>query len=324
MAKAENLLAVLWLLQSRRRVTAQQVATALEINIRTVYRYIDALCMSGVPITASSGPEGGYSLPDTFRSAPLFFEPVELKAMWQASLLAQYAGYPYTAALAQALRKLRHQLAPAQAEELTRQASTFSAFPMPRGGPVEPWLSLLEPAVADSATVKLLYHKRTAVAPEERVVDPYCVVFHGGLWYLMGHCHARGEVRQFRVDRIRGLERTGETFQRPAAFDPESAFSEERVIGQAHTGPFTQVLLEGPPETLAYICEHYYLQHCVQDRGATSVLLRMDPDGLEVLPALLLPCETAVLVREPESLRVALAQRARRIAEHHERPFADP
>lgn len=62
MSKADNMLSILWMLKEQKRVTAKQIADALEIHIRTVYRYIDALCASGVPIIADSGHNGGYSL----------------------------------------------------------------------------------------------------------------------------------------------------------------------------------------------------------------------------------------------------------------------
>lgn len=69
-------------------MTAAQIAAELEISQRTVYRYIDALSASGVPVVAEAGPEGGYSLPDQFRAAPLFFEAQELLALSQAGLFA--------------------------------------------------------------------------------------------------------------------------------------------------------------------------------------------------------------------------------------------
>lgn len=62
MSKADNMLAILWLLKSRKRMTAKQFSDALEIHVRTVYRYIDALCASGVPIISDAGYNGGYSL----------------------------------------------------------------------------------------------------------------------------------------------------------------------------------------------------------------------------------------------------------------------
>ena len=69
MSKADYMLSILWMLKERKR-TAGELAETLEISIRSVYRYIDSLCASGVPIVADAGPGGGYTLPEHFIEAP--------------------------------------------------------------------------------------------------------------------------------------------------------------------------------------------------------------------------------------------------------------
>ncbi|UVI29409.1 helix-turn-helix transcriptional regulator [Paenibacillus spongiae] len=64
MAKADTMLGILMLLRARKRMTARQLAEQLEIHIRTVYRCIDALCISGVPIVRKRGETGAI----TFRT----------------------------------------------------------------------------------------------------------------------------------------------------------------------------------------------------------------------------------------------------------------
>lgn len=88
MAKNDNMLVILWMLNSGVKMTAKQIAEKLEINIRTVYRYIDALCASGVPIISDPGHNGGYSLLNNFIRAPLLFDMEEKKALLQAAVIA--------------------------------------------------------------------------------------------------------------------------------------------------------------------------------------------------------------------------------------------
>jgi predicted DNA-binding transcriptional regulator YafY len=104
MSKAVNMLSILWLLKTGKRMTAKQLAEELEINIRTVYRYIDALCASGVPIISDAGHNGGYSLLNDFTKAPLFFDSDEQKAMIHAASFASEAGYPFSEALDAAVK----------------------------------------------------------------------------------------------------------------------------------------------------------------------------------------------------------------------------
>jgi predicted DNA-binding transcriptional regulator YafY len=68
------MLSILWMLRSGKRMTAKQLAEELEIHVRTVYRCIDSLCASGVPIVADLGPNGGYSILSRFADSPLFFD----------------------------------------------------------------------------------------------------------------------------------------------------------------------------------------------------------------------------------------------------------
>ena len=107
MAKSDNLVAILAMLRSRDRMTAAQIAEELEVDVRTVYRYIDALSMSGAPIVAEPGPNGGYGLLESFRDAPLFFTQAERTALAHAGLFARSAGYPYSKDLEAALNSCR-------------------------------------------------------------------------------------------------------------------------------------------------------------------------------------------------------------------------
>ncbi len=72
MPKIDNMLAILWMLRSGQKLTAKQISEKLEMNIRTVYHYIDTLSTSGVPIISEPGHNGGYSLLNNFIKAPLF------------------------------------------------------------------------------------------------------------------------------------------------------------------------------------------------------------------------------------------------------------
>lgn len=72
MPKIDNMLAILWMLHSGEKITAKQISEKLEINIRTVYRYIDTISTSGVPIISEPGHNGGYTLMNNFIEAPLF------------------------------------------------------------------------------------------------------------------------------------------------------------------------------------------------------------------------------------------------------------
>ena len=91
MSKNDNMLAILWMLNSGTKITAKQISERLEINIRSVYRYMDALCVSGVPIISEPGHNGGYSLLNNFIRTPLLFDLEEKKSLLHAAIFAMEA-----------------------------------------------------------------------------------------------------------------------------------------------------------------------------------------------------------------------------------------
>lgn len=318
MAKADNLLAILWLLRSRRRVTAAQIADSLEISLRTAYRYIDALSASGVPVMAEAGPEGGYSLPDSFRAAPLFFEHTELVALFQAALFARQAGYPHNEAMDSALEKVRRNLTPAQVTDLERHMTGLAVSGALRGGPVEPWLPDLEQAVAEGATVEILYWKPQAEEPERRTIDPYCLLYRAGLWYVAAFCHARQAMRDFRVDRVRELRRTEARFLRPPDFRPEEGETGDWILERINRGPCTLVRVSAPAWSIASLAEHWYLRHCLLERSGREAAFKLDPIGLQHATHHFASLGGAVTIHEPVGLRRKVAGLLREWLKHHD------
>ncbi|GAA3410617.1 helix-turn-helix transcriptional regulator [Paenibacillus hodogayensis] len=177
MAKWDNMLSMLWMLQSGRKLTAAQIADSLEISVRTVYRYIDALCASGVPVVAESGHDGGIRILESFKETPLFFNSLELKAFVDAFKFAQGAGYPYTEELESALKKVENGLHEEQRHDLSRQTSGLDVISSARPPSFVPLLRDLEQAAKDGRTVCIAYRKANAEQADEREVDPYGLAY---------------------------------------------------------------------------------------------------------------------------------------------------
>lgn len=324
LAKNDNLLAILWLLRSRGRMTAPQLAESLETSVRTVYRYIDALCASGVPIVAEAGQAGGYTLSPNFRGAPLFFEPEELIALFQAAAFARQAGYPRLDTLETALQKIRLNLSPEQEQVLQRHATAVGVAPGRWEGQAAHWGRELEEAAANHRTVRLLYLKAGETEPEWRTFDPYAIGYRDRQWYVVGRCHLRGAVRDFRLDRVRAVAWTDEHFMPPPDFHINDHLSESWVERQVQKGPFTLIRLAGTPQAITDIAEHWYMRYCVVERTANRLLLRMDPVGLPHFRQHLLSYLADIRVVEPDSLRQELLAMAQRLVENFAQTTNEP
>ncbi|MDH6670081.1 putative DNA-binding transcriptional regulator YafY [Paenibacillus sp. LBL] len=148
MSKADNMLAILWLLKARRRMTAKQLAEELDVHIRTIYRNIDALCISGVPIVSEIGRGGGYFIPDPIKLAPLFFDADEQKALLHAAAFAREAGYPSKAPLSRALSKIKRHTNPEQLERLTRRENSIEVIQPPTAPVLMSMLAAIEAGIS--------------------------------------------------------------------------------------------------------------------------------------------------------------------------------
>lgn len=317
MAKWENMLAIVWLLKSRKSMTAEQISERLEISIRTVYRYIDSLCASGVPIVAEPGHDGGYHLPESFREAPLFFEPNELKSLFHAASFAKGAGYPYERDLMKALDKIQHQLSEEQKDFLQRHTSGFEVLAMKNDPSIALLLQQLEQAVAESQTFDMLYEKGPGEEPNERRIDPYGLFYRDKFWYVVAFCHLRNGLRTFRVDRILDLSASGLFFERPADFSIQDYIDQQWGYQWEADEPTIAVHIKGEPEVIDYLCQ--YFNHCLVENKEGEARFKINVERVEnYLPGFLVSFGTSIQVLEPAKLRAAMAKVARKLEKYYE------
>lgn len=318
MAKKDNLLAILWMLNTGGKLTAQQIAERLELNIRTVYRYIDALCASGVPIIADSGHNGGYRLLTPFIQAPLLFDMEEKKALLHAALFAKEAGYPGSEALDQAAAKLKLYSNPEQEHTLSRQVAGFEAIHRKVPPAVQPVLTELERAVAGEYSVEINYRSGREAQVKWRTIDPYGIVYWNSKWYTVGFCHLKQEIRSFRADRMLTIQQAPGHFKRPEAFSARDFFLQKLLPDIAGKETLTTVVIEGREETLDDLCQHWYLGHHLKERTPRQASFLLEEAAVQqFVPHFLLSYGKSVRVLEPQSLKERAAATAADLAEYY-------
>ncbi len=307
------------MLQSGRKLTAARIADSLEISVRTVYRYIDALCASGVPVVAESGHDGGIRILKSFQETPLFFNSVELKALVDAFKFAQGAGYPYTEELEIALKKVENGLHEEQRDDLSRQTGGLDVISPARPPSVVPLLRDLEKAVNDGRTVRIVYRKANMEQANEREVDPYGLAYDRNEWYAVAFCHRSQAVRTFRVDRITLLKPTEAWFQKPERFSASVYFRDQSEREREADGPLTVIRIEGESDTLNAVCGHWHMRHYLMERTDREARFLLDvPTMNKYLPMYLMTFGTAIRIREPLTLKRRVQEMASAIAHHYE------
>lgn len=209
MRRADRLFQIVSYLQGRRvAITAQDIADEFDISVRTVYRDIQDLITTGVPISGEAGV--GYLLDKSYYLPPMSLDVNELEAlMLGAAMVSSWTDEAMATSASSLILKIKNVLG---AED--REAFSGTALFAPPSRAKLPWtidFSFLRHAVRQKHKLALDY------ADEEgrvtlRIVRPLSLVFIGPVWMMLAWCEMRQDFRHFRLDRMRAANATGEVF----------------------------------------------------------------------------------------------------------------
>lgn len=307
-----RVLAVLEMLQSRRRITGAEIAERLEVSPRTARRYVETLRELGIPVEGDRGRGGAYSLRPGFKVPPMMFTDEEALGLALGLLAARTLGLSGVApAIEGALAKLERVIPEALGERvrmLEETVTTAATSPAARASGEA--VATLAAAVRDGRRVRL--HYRSGLHEEtEREVDPYAVIRREGYWYAVGYDHLREAMRLFRIDRVLEARLLEATFERPPDFDDP-----ERVLDVLATMPQDRWSVEVALEaTLEEAREQVPMLGIVlEETSNEGVILRSSTSDLEWITGVLVGLRFAFTVRRPPELREALKRRAKEIA----------
>lgn len=318
MPKNDNMLAILWMLNSGTKITAKQISERLEINIRSVYRYIDALCVSGVPIISEPGHNGGYSLLNNFIRTPLFFSIEEKKSLLHAAIFAMEAGYPFMEALNSATSKLKMFSNQEQEKALNRHLVGFEVVSRICDPAIKPILREIEQAVANKYSIEIEYCTGSEGHPKHRVVDPYGILYWNNKWYAIAFCHLRNEIRSFRVDRIVNIISTKNSFKRPEAFSAREFFTKSLLSNEESEAELCTLVIEGKTEALNDLCAHWFLEYNLIERTECRANFLMEEDLINTyVPYIILPYGKSIKVVEPNSFKDAMESILRDLLDYY-------
>ncbi|MFD7014531.1 helix-turn-helix transcriptional regulator [Streptomyces sp. NPDC059928] len=212
--KSDRLLSILLLLQTRGLVPATELADRLDVSVRTVYRDIEALSASGVPVYTERGRHGGVALLPGYRTDVTGLTADESRALFVLAAQGAHTALGLDDALGSALRKVMAALPEPHrpAAELTSRRILVDPERWMRTAAPAVDLDVLNTAVFADRRLRLRYRHSGAKAPNTYTVDPYGLVVKAGVWYLVAD--HRGAPRLFRAERVRSATLTGEPVRR--------------------------------------------------------------------------------------------------------------
>ncbi|MCJ7659345.1 MAG: WYL domain-containing protein [Anaerolineales bacterium] len=308
--RADRLLSLVMLLQTRGNMTAQALGEELEVSERTIYRDVEALSFAGIPVYTERGPGGGIALLDSYRTSLTGLNRNEVRALFMLSIPAPLDELGVTADLKAALLKLSAALPAVGRDEqiMARQRIHLESVAWSQPEQPVPHLQTIHQAVWQDFKLQLRYDLGY-FGEIELPVDPYGLVAKTTVWYLV--CAREDHLRVLRVPDILEARVLDEHFERPTDFELEAYWqtwseqNEERLVS-------FRVKVRVNPDLNPYLWTHFGER--VADRD-TQVEVP-DEDGWITLTLLferfeearrrLLGYGRAIEVLEPDVLRKSI------------------
>jgi len=306
-----RVLTVLEILQAREHVSGTELAKRLEVNPRTVQRYIARLQDLCIPVESTRGVGGAYRLKPGFRLPPMMFTDEEAFALTLGLRALRHLGLAAFAPATEGAAAKLGRVLPDRLRDGTKAVEEVVA--------VEPgpWVIstsadlLIRCCTAVRMRCRISFHYEShAGASSRREVEPYGIVHMDGRWYVIGRCLLREDLRTFRLDRVSELEVTDQTFDRPAAFDAKDYLQRSMAFVQA--GFSIQVWLDLPIHRAR---SHFAMHRVMLEDENSGTTLRCAREDLEPFAAMLLTLGCSIEVRQPPELHAAFARLAVRAKE---------
>lgn len=307
--RASRLINILTTLQAKGLVTAEALAEENDVSVRTIYRDIDALSLSGIPVYSERGSDGGYRLLDGYRVRLNGLTPAEAEAMFLSGIPGAAADLGLGALMAGAQKKLTAALPEDLRESARRMQSKFhlDAPTWLAEGEQPVYLQAVADAVWNSKRIRMRY--RSWTAEKNRIAEPLGIVMKGGAWYLVARVD--GSTRTYRIARVLDLIVTEERFDWPRDFDLAAYWDENTRRLELELYPNWAIVRLSPwgmkeIEHMAppYVRANLELIGDPDERGWRKIRLPVAHERMAVSEMLKLGSEVDVI--EPPDLRLAM------------------
>lgn len=269
--KIERLLTMTVMLLNRRKVTAKELADYFDVTVRTIYRDVETLNASGIPVISYQGYEGGFCIAENFKLSRqlLTFDDI-------LSLLSLLKGVNRTLKNREVnavIEKITALIPTDREAEYEKHSGSFIIDITPWGSSKkdDQLIADLHHSVANSHLLTFDYISSQG-SGSTRSVEPHTMVLKSFTWYLVGFCRLRKEFRVFRVSRIRNLKIEAERFVR-REFNPYDYFA-----GKEDPRPLVHMILKFSQRVSFKIEEIFHDAIVAKDDESITVEVSMPED----------------------------------------------
>ncbi|WP_069872550.1 YafY family protein [Fusibacter sp. 3D3] len=295
--KTDRLFSIVHILLNKDRVTAKELAEKFEVSTRTIYRDVDSLSMSGIPIYTDKGTGGGISLLENYVLNKTVISEAEKNSILLGLEVLEATHYDQSNT---AISKLKHLFDGEKNHYIEVDFSDFSNGRQPK------IFEDLKAALQKNQTLKMVYQNNSG-EKTDRIIDPLKLIFKQQRWYLMAYCHKRKDYRTFRISRILDTEITSKLFNR------KDYDISDRVLISHEMNHMEPVTLTLDAKALFRVEEEFSLSRIVhhEDKGILVVTFEAELD--EWLLHYIMTYADDLMDIKPEFLKEKLKDKAQKI-----------
>ena len=315
MNRIDRLHAILTHLQSKKKVTAQDIADRFNISLRTVYRDVKALEESGVPVIGEAGI--GYSVMEGYRLPPVMFTQEEASALLMGAKLAEkFTDMSVRKHFDGALYKIKAVLRGSDKDYVEKLSSHIHITErrLPLGQDFgQQHLSNIQHAIVHRRCLKILYNSSYKEELTSRVVEPIGLYYYGNSWHLIAWCKLRNDYRDFRVDKINTLAITEDCFD--ATAHPSLKEYIDKIQNQAE---LLEVIVIFDKDVARHITSYkYYFGFVSEEDLGKTVRMVFLTTCLDSIGRWLISYTNAVEIVSPESLHEKMVRYTEELRDHY-------
>ncbi len=296
--KLNRLLEITTILLNKKTVKASELAKRFGVSTRTIYRDIDVLSVSGVPVYATQGTNGGISILEEYTVNRTALSNSEKDSILFALQTLQSTKYPEIDIV---LEKLSGIFKNSVTDWISIDFSPWGADPNEYNKFTD-----IKTAIMQSRVIEIDYINSNN-KKSHRVIEPMRLLFKSQAWYLWGFCHEKQDYRTFRISRIKRVEIGDETFDRNKVHIIEERSDETEMEMQC-----VNVVLKFSKEALYRLYDDFD-DEWIRDNGDGSYTLEISITEDEWLYGYILSFGCFVEVVEPEHIRKIIKERSEKI-----------
>ena len=302
----DQLFELLYILIDKKLVTASDMAKRFGVSTRTIYRWLDALSLSGIPVYALKGRGGGIAISKKFTmDNTILSEDERLALVSSVRALENLSGKGGLVNTPE--RKAADKLSRLVTNDTDWLEVDFAPW-SPEGSEVRNLFGLLRDSILKKRQITFDYFTGDGRS-EKRLVHPWKLVFRGQSWYLLGWCTKRKAERFFKLTRMRNLVITSKNANINRKVESsKSAYTPE------YTAPLIQIKAKVTQEKVSYLMDSFICSEIKAQKNGWLNVTFTAPDT-HWLCEILLSFGAQIKITSPARLKNSIAEMAEEISE---------